>query len=171
MISEDTEDAQTTSTEKEDSNSEPYSITSDMLLSQYLQEMKAQSTTEDKLVLLKGVSGAFRPGVLADLLGIFVEEVMHLVELGPLRLALVSFPGVNDLLTEQLERLTIAVELEPNPSIIFMNEPTSGLDARTTVCTVRQHFVGKKKIIKKKSEQKESKRDKKLLQTSLNLIN
>ncbi|KAH0679531.1 hypothetical protein KY284_020616 [Solanum tuberosum] len=61
MISEDTEDAQTTSTEKEDSNSEPYSITS---------EMKAQSTTEDKLVLLKGVSGAFRPGVLADLLGV-----------------------------------------------------------------------------------------------------
>ncbi|KAH0693424.1 hypothetical protein KY285_020521 [Solanum tuberosum] len=54
MISEDTEDAQTTSTNKEDSNSKPYSITSDM---------KAQSATEDKLVLLKGISGAFRPGV------------------------------------------------------------------------------------------------------------
>ncbi|KAH0682811.1 hypothetical protein KY290_021398 [Solanum tuberosum] len=61
MISKDTEYAQTTSTEKEDSNSELYSITS---------EMKAQSATEDKLVLLKGVNGAFRPGVLANLLGV-----------------------------------------------------------------------------------------------------
>ncbi|KAG5611372.1 hypothetical protein H5410_022653 [Solanum commersonii] len=61
MISEGTKDAQTTSTAKEDSNIEPYSITS---------AMKAQSATEVKLVLLKGVSGAFRPGVLADLLGV-----------------------------------------------------------------------------------------------------
>lgn len=32
--------------------------------------MKAQGVTEDKLELLKGVSGAFRPGVLTALMGV-----------------------------------------------------------------------------------------------------
>ncbi|XP_050238257.1 pleiotropic drug resistance protein 1-like isoform X2 [Mercurialis annua] len=34
------------------------------------QEMKAQGITEDRLELLKGVSGAFRPGVLTALMGV-----------------------------------------------------------------------------------------------------
>ena len=32
--------------------------------------MKEQGVTEDKLLLLKGVSGAFRPGVLTALMGV-----------------------------------------------------------------------------------------------------
>ena len=35
-----------------------------------LQEMKSQGVVEDKLVLLKGVSGTFRPGVLTALMGV-----------------------------------------------------------------------------------------------------
>ena len=35
-----------------------------------LQEMKIQGVMQDKLVLLKGVSGAFRPGVLTALMGV-----------------------------------------------------------------------------------------------------
>ncbi|KAM1513519.1 hypothetical protein ACFX1Z_024934 [Malus domestica] len=179
-------------------------------------EMKNQGVSEDKLVLLKGVSGAFRPGVLTALMGVsgagkttlmdvlagrktggyidgdikisgypkkqetfarisgyceqndihsphvtvyesllfsawlrlpsevnsttrkmFVEEVMELVELKPLRKALVGLPGVNGLSTEQRKRLTIAVELVANPSIIFMDEPTSGLDARAAAIVMR----------------------------------
>ncbi|KAJ8566056.1 hypothetical protein K7X08_030533 [Anisodus acutangulus] len=34
------------------------------------QEMKEQGSAEDRLVLLKGVSGAFRPGVLTALMGV-----------------------------------------------------------------------------------------------------
>lgn len=34
------------------------------------QEMKAQGVTEDRLLLLKGVSGVFRPGVLTALMGV-----------------------------------------------------------------------------------------------------
>ncbi|XP_074574926.1 ABC transporter G family member 36-like isoform X2 [Curcuma longa] len=180
------------------------------------QEMKAQGVVEDRLELLKGVSGSFRPGVLTALMGVsgagkttlmdvlagrktggyiegnitisgypkkqetfarisgyceqndihsphvtvyeslvysawlrlsadvdsatrkmFVEEVMELVELAPLRNALVGLPGVDGLSTEQRKRLTIAVELVANPSIIFMDEPTSGLDARAAAIVMR----------------------------------
>ncbi|KAL6334314.1 hypothetical protein AAG906_014715 [Vitis piasezkii] len=180
------------------------------------EEMRSQGALEDRLELLKGVSGAFRPGVLTALMGVsgagkttlmdvlagrktggyiegkitisgypkkqetfarisgyceqndihsphvtvhesllysawlrlpsdvnsetrkmFIEEVMELVELTPLRDALVGLPGVNGLSTEQRKRLTIAVELVANPSIIFMDEPTSGLDARAAAIVMR----------------------------------
>ncbi|GAB4850133.1 transcription factor [Ancistrocladus abbreviatus] len=179
-------------------------------------EMKNEGITEDRLVLLKGISGVFRPGVLTALMGVsgagkttlmdvlagrktggyiegnitisgypkkqetfarisgyceqndihsphvtvheallysawlrlspdvddetrkmFVEEVMELVELTPLRGAIVGLPGVTGLSTEQRKRLTIAVELVANPSIIFMDEPTSGLDARAAAIVMR----------------------------------
>jgi ABC-type multidrug transport system ATPase subunit len=57
----------------------------------------------------------------------FVDEVMELVELTPIRNALVGLPGSSGLSVEQRKRLTIAVELVANPSIIFMDEPTSGM--------------------------------------------
>ncbi|KAI3737596.1 hypothetical protein L2E82_27605 [Cichorium intybus] len=197
---------------------EPHSITfNDVKYSVDMpQEMKEQGVGEDRLLLLKGVSGAFRPGVLTALMGVsgagkttlmdvlagrktggyiegdirisgypkkqetfarisgyceqndihsphvtvyesllysawlrlatdvdektrksFVDEVMDLVELNPLRDALVGLPGVNGLSTEQRKRLTIAVELVANPSIIFMDEPTSGLDARAAAIVMR----------------------------------
>lgn len=62
---------------------------------------------------------------------------MELVELNTLRQALVGLPGVNGLSTEQRKRLTIAVELVANPSIIFMDEPTTGLDARAAAIVMR----------------------------------
>ncbi|KAE8655684.1 Pleiotropic drug resistance protein 3 [Hibiscus syriacus] len=171
---------------------EPHSITFDDIVSSVdvPQEMKEQGITDDRLVLLKGVSGAFRPGVLTALMDVsgagkttlmdvlagwktggyidgnitvsgfpkkqetfarvsgnceqndihsphvtvyesllysawlrlpaevnaktrkmFIEEVMELVELNPLRHALVGLPGVNGLSTEQRKRLTIALFL------------------------------------------------------------
>ncbi|MCD9641747.1 transcription factor [Datura stramonium] len=230
MISEDNENAENVQliegSETEGQNKkkgmvlpfEPHSITfDDVVYSVDMpQEIKDQGATEDRLVLLKGVSGAFRPGVLTALMGVsgagkttlmdvlagrktggyidgsikisgypkkqetfarisgyceqndihspyvtvyeslvysawlrlpqdvdknkrkmFVEEVMELVELTPLRSALVGLPGVNGLSTEQRKRLTIAVELVANPSIIFMDEPTSGLDARAAAIVMR----------------------------------
>ncbi|KAG4137149.1 hypothetical protein ERO13_D07G054100v2 [Gossypium hirsutum] len=51
---------------------EPHSITFDNVVYSVdmPQEMKQQGITEDRLVLLKGVSGAFRPGVLTALMGV-----------------------------------------------------------------------------------------------------
>ncbi|GLT67729.1 hypothetical protein SLA2020_400150 [Shorea laevis] len=197
---------------------EPHSITFDEITYSVdmPRDLKEQGVDEDRLVLLKGVSGAFRPGVLTALMGVsgagkttlmdvlagrktggyidgnitvsgypkkqetfariagyceqndihsphvtvyesllysawlrlapevdaktrkmFIEEVMELVELNPIRQALVGLPGVNGLSTEQRKRLTIAVELVANPSIIFMDEPTSGLDARAAAIVMR----------------------------------
>ena len=42
------------------------------------------------------------------------------------RAAQVGVPGQTGLSVEQRKRLTIAVELVANPSIVFMDEPTSG---------------------------------------------
>ncbi|KAL6559850.1 transcription factor [Orobanche gracilis] len=69
--------------------------------------------------------------------GMFVDEVMELVELTPLRGTIVGLPGTSGLSTEQRKRLTVAVELVANPSIIFMDEPTSGLDARAAAIVMR----------------------------------
>ncbi|XP_021906480.1 pleiotropic drug resistance protein 1-like isoform X2 [Carica papaya] len=196
----------------------PHSITFDEITYSVdmPQEMKAQGVEGDRLVLLKGVSGAFRPGILTALMGVsgagkttlmdvlagrktggyidgnitvsgypkkqetfarifgyceqndihspnltvseslvysawlrlnsdidaetrkrFVEQVMELVELNPLRKALVGLPGISGLSTEQRKRVTIAVELVANPSVIFMDEPTSGLDARAAAVVMR----------------------------------
>ncbi|KAK1409684.1 hypothetical protein QVD17_36213 [Tagetes erecta] len=77
------------------------------------------------------------PDITSQTRSMFVEEVMDLVELSPLRNVLVGLPGVDGLSTEQRKRLTIAVELVANPSIIFMDEPTSGLDARAAAIVMR----------------------------------
>lgn len=53
-------------------------------------------------------------------------QVMELMELTSLRNALVGVPGRSGLSVEQRKRLTIGVELVANPSIVFLDEPTSG---------------------------------------------
>lgn len=56
----------------------------------------------------------------------FDLQVMDLVELEPIRNSLVGVPGQTGLSVEQRKRLTIAVELVANPSIVFMDvRPTS----------------------------------------------
>ena len=54
--------------------------------------------------------------------------MLGLMELDPIRGALVGIPGRTGLSVEQRKRLTIGGELAANPSVIFMDEPTSGTD-------------------------------------------
>ncbi|CAN1217743.1 Pleiotropic drug resistance protein 3, partial [Linum perenne] len=67
----------------------------------------------------------------------FVKQVIETIELEGIKDDIVGIPGVNGLSTEQRKRLTIAVELVANPSIIFMDEPTTGLDARSAAIVMR----------------------------------
>ncbi|KAI7979746.1 Pleiotropic drug resistance protein 3 [Camellia lanceoleosa] len=67
----------------------------------------------------------------------FVKEVLEIIELDEIKDCLVGMPGVSGLSTEQRKRLTISVELVANPSIIFMDEPTTGLDARAAAIVMR----------------------------------
>uniref|UniRef100_A0A7N0T827 ABC transporter domain-containing protein n=2 Tax=Kalanchoe fedtschenkoi TaxID=63787 RepID=A0A7N0T827_KALFE len=67
----------------------------------------------------------------------FVNEVLETIELDGIKHELVGIPGVSGLSTEQRKRLTIAVELVANPSIIFLDEPTTGLDARAAAIVMR----------------------------------
>ncbi|KAL0890313.1 hypothetical protein Bca101_014296 [Brassica carinata] len=66
-----------------------------------------------------------------------VREVLETIELDDIKDSIVGLPGVSGLTTEQRKRLTIAVELVANPSIIFMDEPTTGLDARAAAIVMR----------------------------------
>ena len=71
-------------------------------------------------------------------------QVVELMELGPLAGALVGTPGQSGLSVEQRKRLTIGVELCANPSIIFMDEPTSG---RASIAkTIAENFASKREI-------------------------
>ncbi|XP_027329792.1 pleiotropic drug resistance protein 3 [Abrus precatorius] len=67
----------------------------------------------------------------------FVNEVLRTIELDGIKDSLVGIPNISGLSTEQRKRLTIAVELVANPSIIFMDEPTTGLDARAAAVVMR----------------------------------
>ena len=51
---------------------------------------------------------------------------MAIVELDKIRGALVGIPGSSGLSVEARKRLSIGVEMVANPSVIFMDEPTSG---------------------------------------------
>lgn len=69
------------------------------------------------------ISGLLRlHGTTRDIVEQFVDEVMGLVELESLRDSIVGSPGQFGLSVEQRKRLTIAVELVANPSIVFMDE-------------------------------------------------
>ncbi|CDP18458.1 unnamed protein product [Coffea canephora] len=178
---------------------EPMAVTFENL--QYFVEspkrIRDKGFKEKKLQLLQDVTGVFRPGILAALMGVsgagkttlmdvlsgrktrgviqgdirqidihspqitieesvmysawlrlpshigqktksdFVTEVLQMIELDNIKDALVGFPGLNGISAEQRKRLTIAVELVSNPTIIFMDEPTTGLDARAAAIVMR----------------------------------
>lgn len=66
-----------------------------------------------------------------------MNHVLKTIELDGIKESLVGIPGVSGLSTEQRKRLTIGVELVAKPSIIFMDEPTTGLDARAAAIVMR----------------------------------
>ncbi|KAF5626367.1 multidrug resistance CDR1 [Fusarium tjaetaba] len=83
-----------------------------------------------------------------------VRRIMNVLELTVLQHAVIGIPG-EGLSIEQRKRLTLAVELVAKPSLLFLNETTSGLDGQsayqicrfmrklaasgqTVICTIHQ---------------------------------
>lgn len=60
---------------------------------------------------------------------------MGIVDLAENMFDLVGTPGSTGLSVEQRKRLTIALELVANPSVVFMDEPTSGGQTKYQICT------------------------------------
>jgi ABC-type multidrug transport system ATPase subunit/ABC-type multidrug transport system permease subunit len=71
-------------------------------------------------------------GVSEERRGRAVEALLDLLELAPLRAR-----AVCSLARGELKRVTIAVELAANPAVLFLDEPTTGLDARAAAVLVR----------------------------------
>ncbi len=66
----------------------------------------------------------------------FVQDVIRILELEPIAGAVVGPPGAG-LSFEELKRVTIGCEVVANPSLIFFDEPTTGLDGRAALMVVR----------------------------------
>jgi ABC-type multidrug transport system ATPase subunit len=62
----------------------------------------------------------------------FVDEVIRLLELEPIKSR-----RTGSLSQGELKRLTIAVELAANPAVLFLDEPTTGLDSRAAAIVMR----------------------------------
>ncbi|VEU39363.1 unnamed protein product [Pseudo-nitzschia multistriata] len=67
----------------------------------------------------------------------FCDTVIKILELTPLAHCLVGSDEEGGLSFEQKKRLSIAVELAASPSILFLDEPTTGLDARSASLVVK----------------------------------
>ncbi|KAL2477803.1 ABC transporter G family member 37 [Forsythia ovata] len=94
-----------------------------------------QITVEESLIFSAWLR--LNPQVNSERKYDFVKDVLETIELDGIKDELVGKPGISGLSTEQRKRLTIAVELVANPSIIFMDEPTTGLDARAAAIVMR----------------------------------
>ncbi|KAG8480809.1 hypothetical protein CXB51_025543 [Gossypium anomalum] len=108
---------------------------------------------QKKVQLLSDITGAFRPGEIriggylkvqdayARVSGYCEQTDMHTphltVEESLIYSAWLRLPSYIDSETKARKRLTIAVELVANPSIMFMDEPTTGLDARAAAIVMR----------------------------------
>lgn len=65
----------------------------------------------------------------------YVEKVIEMLEMGNLADALIGVPGAG-LNLEQRKRVTIGVELAAKPEILFLDEPSSGLDGQSALTII-----------------------------------
>eukprot|EP01038_Epipyxis_sp_PR26KG_P010860 gene10860-14577_t len=67
----------------------------------------------------------------------WVNSVLLMLELKPLEKTMIGVLGQGGMSFEQRKRVSIGVELASNPSILFLDEPTTGLDSRAAQVVTR----------------------------------
>jgi ABC-type multidrug transport system ATPase subunit len=63
--------------------------------------------------------------------------VFETLELGPIADVIIGSPEEGGMSFEQKKRVSIGVELAANPSLLFLDEPTTGLDSRAALVVIR----------------------------------
>lgn len=66
-----------------------------------------------------------------------VKHILEVLELTPIAKQVIGNDISGGISMEQRKRTTIAVEMAANPSILFLDEPTTGLDARSAQVVMR----------------------------------
>ena len=67
----------------------------------------------------------------------WVDQVIKMLELTPIENVMVGKIADGGMSFEQKKRLSIGVELVSNPAILFLDEPTTGLDSRAAQIVMR----------------------------------
>jgi ABC-type multidrug transport system ATPase subunit len=67
----------------------------------------------------------------------YVENILRMLELTPIASCVIGSDMAGGISMEQRKRTTIAVEMAANPSLLFLDEPTTGLDARSAQVVMR----------------------------------
>jgi energy-coupling factor transporter ATP-binding protein EcfA2 len=68
----------------------------------------------------------------------FVDEILAMLELAPLAGRMIGALGATGALSaSERKRVSIGIELAANPAILFCDEPSTGLDARSAAVVVR----------------------------------
>jgi ABC-type multidrug transport system ATPase subunit len=67
----------------------------------------------------------------------WVNYVLKTLELNSLANTMIGLPLKGGISFEQRKRTSMAVELAANPSLLFLDEPTTGLDSRAALVVVR----------------------------------
>jgi ABC-type lipoprotein export system ATPase subunit/ABC-type multidrug transport system permease subunit len=119
-------------------NGEPKEEHSFRAIMGYVEQFESLSphdTTREAIAF----SAALRlpPATTTEARDAWVNSVIDMLELGPIEDAMIGWTDKGGMSFEQKKRLSIGVELAANPSILFLDEPTTGLDSRAAQIVMR----------------------------------
>ena len=103
----------------------------------YVQQQDIHLPTQTVREALQVTANLRRPMEVPDTeKDAYVEAVIEMLEMEDFADALIGVPGAG-LNLEQRKRVTIGVELAAKPEILFLDEPSSGLDGQSALSIIR----------------------------------
>jgi ABC-type multidrug transport system ATPase subunit len=137
-------------------NGEPVDVATFALQTAYVEQIDMHFATTTVREALEFSARARLPTTMSDAeRGVIVDSILDELSLRPIAERFVGSKDAGGLSREQLKRLSIGVELVSLPRLLFLDEPTTGLDAgesaivmalihkiaangRAVICTIHQ---------------------------------